>query len=78
MYYILKSVFHYNFYDCNSNQKKLRKNSNRMKDLQILELMCGGKQPNIDTLQIFFYICSIECSTETFQNLPLLLENEKL
>ena len=40
--------------------------------------MCGGKQPNIDTLQIFFYICSIECSTETFQNLPLLLENEKL
>ena len=54
MYYILKSVFHYNFYDCNSNQKKLRKNSNRMKDLQILELMCGGKQPNIDTLQIFF------------------------
>ena len=55
MYYILKSVFHYNFYDCNSNQKKLRKNSNRMKDLQILELMCGGKQPNIDTLQNFFF-----------------------
>ena len=25
--------------------------------------MCGGKQPNIDTLQNFFF-CSIKCSTE--------------